>query len=114
MSPLVLAVGAAALAALLLAARRWNELFRLRLRGGRLELVRGRLPPALFTELREVLARAGARDAVVRAVVASGAARVLASGLGEDDVQRLRNVVGRFPLAQLRAGRLQRGVRRRP
>jgi len=96
------------------ALRRSNELFVLRVRGGRPELVRGRIPQALFDDLADVFA--GTRvDAEIRVVAEGGRPRVLLSGPQGALAQRVRNVVGRFRAAEIRAGRRapNRAARRR-
>jgi hypothetical protein len=91
---------------LALAIVRSTELFVLRARQGRLELVRGRLPPSLFSELADVAKREKLDAIEVRAVVESGTARLVVRGAIDEGVaQQLRNVVGRFPLSQIRRGR---------
>lgn len=95
---------AAVVAAFAHALRRATELFALRVEHGTVEVVRGRLPPRLLDEVGDVLRRSGVRSATIRAVVDGGAARVVATGLGEGDLQAVRNVVGTFRLSQIRAG----------
>jgi hypothetical protein len=92
-------------AGVLFFARRANELFLLRARGGRFELVRGRLPHAMLSDLDDVASRARLDAVEVRAFVEGGMPRVQVSGPGADGVeQSLRNVVGRFQLTQIRSG----------
>jgi len=87
---------------------RANELFALRARGGRLELLRGRLPQALFSELDDVARRQNLDAVQVRAVVEGGAPRLVVKGtIGEAAEQQLRNVLGRFQLSQIRSGKLR-------
>ncbi len=84
---------------------RSTELFVLRVEDGTLHFVRGRMPPRLLEELRDVVRRSAIRSGTIKAVVEDGAPRVTATGLGEGDLQAVRNVVGTFRLAQIRAGR---------
>jgi hypothetical protein len=84
--------------------RRSNELFRARVRGGELELLRGRIPQAMFDDLNDVLAGTSA-DGELTVVVEQGRPSTRVRGLGEATAQRVRNVVGRFRVAQIRAGR---------
>ncbi len=85
---------------------RATELFVVSATQGKLHLVRGRLPQALFEELSDV-ARRNALDGVeIRAVRADGQARVIADKVSEGTLQQLRNVVGRFPLQRIRSGTL--------
>jgi hypothetical protein len=103
---LLVGLGLMALAALPLAYAifKSNELFRLRVRGGKLELVRGRLPPALFSDLEDVFARTSA-SAEIRVVSEQRRPRAIVDGVDGDLAQRVRNVVGRFRLAEIRSGR---------
>jgi hypothetical protein len=97
-----------------IALRRSNELFRARVRSGRLELSRGRIPQALFDDLEDVFAGSLA-DAELRVVVEGGRARAELKGIEGTLAQRVRNVVGRFRVAEIRAGRRapNRAARRR-
>jgi len=93
-------------AGVLFFARRANELFVLRARGGKFELVRGRLPHAMLSDLDDIASRAKLDGVEVRAFVEGGTPRVQSSGQGAAAVeQSLRNVVGRFHLTQIRAGK---------
>ncbi len=84
---------------------RSNELFVLALRAGRLRLVRGRLPGELLHELSDVLERGRVGQAQLRVVVEGGKARLKVTGkVSEATEQQLRNVVGRFAVATIRAG----------
>jgi hypothetical protein len=82
-----------------------NELFRLSAEHGELSLEHGRLPPTLFNELADVARRERLHEVVIRAVVEGGKARLVVEGDGKDAEQPLRNVLGRFTLQQIRAGR---------
>lgn len=87
---------------------RSNELFVVRARAGRLELVRGRLPQALFRELSDVAERQRLDGVEVRAVVEGGVPRLMVRGpIGEAALQQARNVLGRFQLSQIRTGKLR-------
>jgi hypothetical protein len=87
-------------------ARRANELFVLRAREGKFELVRGRLPHAMLHDLDDVATRAKLAEVEVRAFVEGGAPRVQVRGPGAEAVeQSVRNVVGRFHLTQIRSGK---------
>lgn len=84
--------------------RRATTLFVLEVRSGQTRFVRGRMPPALLQELREVL-DGSPHQGVVRAVLEDREARVVVSGdFDGGTIQQLRNVVGRYPLARIRAG----------
>lgn len=88
---------------------RINELFVLRVRGGAVRVQRGKLPPALLRDLRDVVRTAEFREGRIRAVVEGQRAQIRVSGA---DVprgleQRLRNTISLWPLAKIRnaAGR---------
>ena len=96
------------LLALRYALRRANELFTLTARAGKLELLRGRLSPALFSEFVEIAARERLDDTQIRVLSESGSPRLLLDGAPNPAVeQALRNVLGRYPVSQIRAGRLR-------
>ncbi|HKY36057.1 MAG TPA: DUF3634 family protein [Polyangiaceae bacterium] len=84
---------------------RARELFRLSARHGELSLERGRLPPALLQELADVARRERLHEVVIRAVVEGGKPRLIVDGDSKGAEQPLRNVLGRFTLLQIRAGR---------
>lgn len=73
---------------------RANELFFVSVRDGRCLLVRGSVPPSVWSELQAVVRTSGARHGSIRAVKEGGSARIVATGLGEGVEQRLRNAVG--------------------
>lgn len=86
--------------------RRATDLFVIEVVGGRPRLRRGRLPPALMSEIDDIVRRNGVRSGRLRVVTEGGEPRVLPeAGLPDAAVQQLRNVVGRYRVAQLRAGR---------
>lgn len=84
---------------------RANELFRGRFDHGAFRLERGRCPTALVHALDDV-GRLERLDGVTLSVrSAGGAPRVTASGnIDDGQLQQLRNVVGRFEVAQIRRG----------
>ncbi len=99
--PLVLLV---LLVVALLYFARSNELFSIRVRGGRLHLERGYAPPALLADFGDVLR--GVERAEIRAVKLNQRAELRCRGDIDDVVtQRLRNVLGMYPIARLRARR---------
>lgn len=91
---------------LAIAIRRSNELFVLDVVDGKVHLVRGRLPQRLLDDLVDVLERAKRESARIRVVVEDQRARVIVSGgsLSETRLQQVRNVVGTYKLAQIKAG----------
>ena len=102
---LLLVGGFAALFAV--AVHRANELFVLKVTRGDeqpVTFVRGRIPPRLLQDLRELLVASGAHGRV-RALVVRGAATLEARGtFSPETLQRARNLVGLYPLAKLRSG----------
>ena len=90
------------------ALRRANELFALTARSGKLELLRGRLSPALFSEFAEIAERERLDATEIRVLSESGMPRLLLRGAPHPTVeQAFRNVLGRYPVSQIRAGRLR-------
>lgn len=107
-SLVIIVAFAAVVVALYLVFVRGNEIFFVSIRDGRALLVRGRIPPSLFTQIADVARRAGVRNASVQAHKGDGRARLTTSGFGEGDAQRLRNVFGLHPIHALRAAPLRR------
>jgi hypothetical protein len=94
-----------------LAIRRSTELFVISVREGNVEVVRGRLPPRLFSDVEDVLKRPPVEHGEVRVVAEQMRPRVRVSGTINDvQAQRIRNVVGRYEIAQIRSGRRRRRV----
>lgn len=93
-----------ALAALAVSMWRATELFVLGVKQGNVRVVRGRLPPTLLSDLRDVLERTS-ETGRVRVTVVRGVATVTVSGtISEPTTQRLRNVIGAVPLQRIRTG----------
>ena len=94
------------LLALLRAAGLGTQLFRVEVRGGRVELKRGRLPAALLGEIADVVRLYGLQQARISAVLSGGAAKLRFEhdGAAAAAEQPLRNVLGRFTVTQLRSG----------
>jgi len=84
---------------------RANELFAGRFDRGGFRLLRGRCPAALVRAIEDV-ARLERLDSVTLSVRSfSGSPRVTATGnIDDGQLQQLRNVVGRFEVAQIRRG----------
>lgn len=101
-------VVAVLIALLLFVLRGSPELARFEVKGGKFELVRGRVPPKLLEDFSDVLSNRPLADATVRVVLDGGRPRVVATGLPDDELQRLRNVAGPYTAAQFRAGRAAR------
>lgn len=82
---------------------RQEDLFCLSVRDGRVLVVRGRAPPGFVSDVRDVVTRQGVRDATIRAVKTERGGRLTFSGdIDDNTAQRLRNVFGILPAAQLR------------
>ena len=78
------------IALVLWAATRQNEIFRVSIRGGRVAVVRGRVPPSFLGDLRDIANHVG--DGSVHAVKSGGEPRlVVSSSIDERTAQRLRN-----------------------
>lgn len=82
--------------------RHANELFVLRIEGGRVRLVRGRLPKRLFDAIADIAERSRTSDVRVRVISQGGAPRLVPDGLPPELAQRLRNVIGQFTVAEIR------------
>ena len=97
---------------LIIAIGRATELFRIVVAEGQARHVRGRIPRPLLSDIEDIVARPRVRAAEIRVVTAQGRPQVHVQGkLTADQVQRLRNVVGKFQVAQIRSGRPARGSR---
>ncbi len=85
---------------------RSNELFVMQVRKGRSNVVRGRLPQRLANELSDVFRRAKVRRATLRVVQENRMPRVKVTDgeLSDGTLQQVRNVLGKYELAQIKAG----------
>jgi hypothetical protein len=72
---------------------------------GQLVRASGKVPADFYREIVDVLERAKASGKVVVRLEKKTPVVVASSGIDANVAQRLRNVVGRFPVAKLRAGR---------
>ena len=85
--------------------RRSNELFVLQVRKGRTRFLRGRMPRKLLQDIGDVVRKPRVVSAEIRVVREGGVPRVQAKGqLSDAQVQRLRNVVGTYDIAQIQSG----------
>jgi hypothetical protein len=107
-----LVLAAFLLAPLVYGLRRANELFALSASHGKLTIRRGRVPAALFADLAEIAERAKLNDAEIRVVSEAGVPRLLVCSINRESgpqydalEQAARNALGRFSVAQIRAGR---------
>lgn len=90
---------------LAIALERSTELFVVRVREGRARFVRGRIPQALLDDISEVVKEPPVHAARLRAVRRRGRAVLVTKGeLDAHQKQRLRNVVGQYPLQRIAAG----------
>jgi hypothetical protein len=96
-------VFALAVVALIVAASRARELCVLSVRDGQLAIRRGGLPAGVLEALADVVQRGRVARATLRVLRDGGRARVSATGLDEQTLQRARNVIGIYPLAKLSA-----------
>ena len=106
MTPALLFVITLAILALaLFGFSRASQLFVGRFERGRFRLERGRCPPRLFEELSDI-ARLERLDSVTLTVRSEGGLPSVAAqgAISDGQLQQLRNVVGRFEVAQIRRG----------
>jgi hypothetical protein len=86
---------------------RARELFVVSVRGGRVLVVRGRVPAGFLGDVRSIVERPPVRWATIRAVKGEHHARLVVSGdVDEGRAQRLRNTFGLRPMSQLRSAPL--------
>lgn len=98
--PVVLVL--AALGALYVAARRAVTIAELDIERGAVRVVRGGIAPPILADLRDVARRPPLDGVRVRILRSSGRAAVeLVGDVPAEQAQRIRNVVGRVPLARL-------------
>jgi hypothetical protein len=104
---------ALALAVILLlavAARNVNLLFAASAREGKLIRLRGRAPNRLLGELQDVLQARPVRAASIRVVLQDRRPFLRASGdVRPEELQRLRNVLGTWDVAKIRAAPFRSG-----
>ncbi|HTV21667.1 MAG TPA: DUF3634 family protein [Polyangiaceae bacterium] len=106
----LLALIASALLLFFLAIRRATELFVVKVRVGMAHFFRGRMPQSLLDELGDVVRSPPIAEAELRVVRRSGRPELSVRGeLHADQLQRIRNVLGRYNVQRIAAG----GRRRR-
>jgi hypothetical protein len=99
-------VVAGALVALWASARAAVTVCVVDVRAGKARITRGGMAPRIFSDIADVVARPRVERATLRIVRSGGRARLEVSGaVPEVQLQRLRNVIGSLPLAQLATGR---------
>jgi hypothetical protein len=93
----------AAVVAVVVAADRYRTIAVVTFERGRARATRGRLPARVMTEIRDVAERMKIPSGRVTIRRESGTARVDLTGVDDPRAaQQLRNVIGRFRLAELR------------
>ena len=86
---------------------RASEMFCVSVRNGRVLVVRGRVPPGLLGDIKDIVAKPAVSRATIRAVKHEEAARLLVSGNIDDGrAQRLKNCFRLYPIARLRSAPL--------
>lgn len=93
-----------ALGLVVFGAHRHASLFVIRVSNGQAHFVRGRIPPRLLADIKDVVRLNRAVEGTIRCVAEGGSATVRADGFPDGAMQQLRNVVGTYQLAQIRAG----------
>jgi Protein of unknown function (DUF3634) len=92
----------AAMAALWVAARSAVTVCLLEVREGRLKIVRGGIAARVLSDIEDVVAKPQVHRATLRIVRSGRYAQLkVKGGVSEAQRQRLRNVIGSVPLAQL-------------
>jgi hypothetical protein len=80
-------------------------LFTVTVRDGKVVRVRGRIPPRLMGEIKDIVARAGVTQAKFRATSRDGQPILHFEGEMDPNLaQQMRNVVGQFTVGQIRTG----------
>ncbi|MDI1444051.1 DUF3634 family protein [Polyangium sp. 6x1] len=73
--------------------------------GGKVARLSGRAPADLAADIEDILARSRATGTIVLRLEGGRVVVRAEKGIDETTAQRLRNVVGRFPVARLRTAR---------
>lgn len=90
--------------ALLLMMRNAAVIFTASVRKGRIVALRGRAPKGLVRDFNDVLRARPVPEARIKVVARGGAPALVGSGsLTEGELQRLRNILGTWPIAKIRA-----------
>jgi hypothetical protein len=98
---------------LALSIRRSTELFRVKVRDGNATFVRGRMPPSLLSDVKDIVGSPPVARAEIWAVRRSGKPRLQTKGeLSREQTQRLRNVIGTYSLQRIQAGARRPGRRK--
>lgn len=106
---LLLAAIGVLLVPLVISIRRSTELFKIRVSGGKIRFVRGRMPPSLLSDLEDALRASPIERGEIRAIRRDGRAEIVARGISSPEaLQRVRNVVSTYSLQRIVAGRRPR------
>lgn len=102
--PLALALLVLVLAIpLVVALMRANELFFIRVRNGKVRVVRGRIPQKLLNDFAEIVRDPPMEEGALRGVSEDRRVRIYPEGeLTDGQKQRIRNVVAGWPVAKIR------------
>jgi hypothetical protein len=101
----VLCVLGLALLPLIISIRRSTELFLVKVRDGDAIFSRGRMPQSLLDDIADVVGSPRIERAELRAVRRGGQPELVTRGdLSSDQLQRLRNVLGRYSVQRIAAG----------
>lgn len=94
-----------ALGLLAVSVRRATELFVVKVLDGTAHFYRGRIPQGLLDEIGDVVRSPRVRQAELRVVRRGGSPELTTAGeLSADQLQRLRNVIGRYSVQRIAAG----------
>ena len=105
MALVLLAALALLLVPLIVSIRRSTELFVVKVRGGKAQLSRGRIPQRLLDDIGDVVKAPPVSAATLRVVRRSGLPSLSIRGeIHPDQQQRLRNVIHRFGVTRIAAG----------
>jgi hypothetical protein len=107
-------LAAAVVVVLLLLTRNANLLFVASVRKGRIAALKGRLPKRLARDLEDVLRARPVSEATLRVIVRDRRPFLETAGdVQDEERQRLRNVLGTWQTARIRAAPFQSGPLRR-
>jgi len=101
---LIFVMAAAAICAILLLSRNATLLFEARVEQGKMVRLRGRVPKRLVRDFHDVLSVRPVSSATLRVHSSGTHTELRVKGdISEAEAQRLRNVLGMFPVARIRA-----------
>jgi len=103
MAPLVIVSVLLFIAVAVVVGRRVGEIACMSVRDGRVLVVRGSVPGGFLNDVADVARRSRVQRGTIRIVRSDSGARVDASGFAPGDVQRVRNILGSYPMSALRS-----------